>query len=285
MRAIESVIHQTYNNIEIIVVDDNGIGSHQNETLQIVSKYDNIKLLTYAENKGGCYARNFGAQHATGDLLMFLDDDDYYLPNKVERHIQPFMQNKNLDMVLCSVKIVDEQGVNIDNNLKYPRGTNFVDFVLGGHVYLLMFVVKLNVFKSLGGLDDIPRFQDTFFMYKFFTYGGRLKILDEELLVVVEHNNPRVSTKNFERESKAYNILHKYQNQHSYLFSKKDFKNVVRKQYYELASIRPNCSIYERVKGIYYLVKSRKVFNHYKLLFRLILSDTYYKRMKLLFIK
>ena len=66
IRAIESIINQTYSNIEIIVVDDNGIGLIQKETHQIVSKFPSVKLVTYKKNKGACFARNAGAQNATG---------------------------------------------------------------------------------------------------------------------------------------------------------------------------------------------------------------------------
>ena len=82
-RAIESVIRQSYRNIEIIVVDDNDSGSkYREENIKIMSKYEgckNIKYLKHRKNKNGAAARNTGIAAAAGEYLTFLDDDDFFL--------------------------------------------------------------------------------------------------------------------------------------------------------------------------------------------------------------
>jgi len=87
-RAINSVLNQTYPNIEIIVIDDNG-----NETparkimIEKMRKYEaspNVRYLKNNKNMGGALARNIGIQESSGQYITFLDDDDEYLPNKVE---------------------------------------------------------------------------------------------------------------------------------------------------------------------------------------------------------
>lgn len=82
-RAIDSVIEQTYKNIEIIVIDDNGINSKKgHETSTLVRHYPHIIYIKLEKNSGGGMARNKGIERASGDYITFLDDDDYYYPEK-----------------------------------------------------------------------------------------------------------------------------------------------------------------------------------------------------------
>ena len=85
--CINSVLNQTYQNFEIIVVDD---GSTDN-SIEILRKYtnENIKII-YQPNKGASSARNHGIKYATGDYIQFLDADDTLSPNKIESQIQIF---------------------------------------------------------------------------------------------------------------------------------------------------------------------------------------------------
>ena len=79
-RAIDSVLSQTYPNIEIIVVDDNGKGSkYQIETEKSLENYiktDKIKYITHDVNRNGSAARNTGFKHSMGEYINFLDDGD-----------------------------------------------------------------------------------------------------------------------------------------------------------------------------------------------------------------
>ena len=79
--AINSVLSQTYSNVEIIVVDDNGENNHTLDTKKILQPYlkkNQIKYICHQTNKGGCKARNTGAFAANGTYIAFLDDDDFY---------------------------------------------------------------------------------------------------------------------------------------------------------------------------------------------------------------
>ena len=90
-RAINSVLKQTYKPIEIIVVDDNDSNSYYREnTKQIMIKYENLKNVIYIQhnrNKNGSAARNTGIKASRGKYIAFLDDDDEFLQNKLERQI------------------------------------------------------------------------------------------------------------------------------------------------------------------------------------------------------
>ena len=81
--AIDSVLQQTYKNIEIIVIDD---GSSDN-TAQVLESYRNKVQIIQQENAGPSVARNRGIEIANGDIFCFLDSDDLWLPTKIERQV------------------------------------------------------------------------------------------------------------------------------------------------------------------------------------------------------
>lgn len=92
--SIESVLKQTYKNIELIVVDDNGRNSpEQKKTENLVSKYfsdSRFKYIIHEENKNGSSARNTGIKISSGSYISFLDDDDIFVDDKIEMQINYF---------------------------------------------------------------------------------------------------------------------------------------------------------------------------------------------------
>ena len=81
--AVQSVLDQTYKNVEIIVVND---GSPEN-VQSFLDKYGTLVNYNYQENQGPAVARNLGMHLATGDYLAYLDSDDVWVPTKLEKQI------------------------------------------------------------------------------------------------------------------------------------------------------------------------------------------------------
>lgn len=98
-RCIESIINQTYKNIEIICIDDGSIDSSLNLIQNYANKDNRIKIYTQS-NSGPSVARNYGLNVATGDYIMFVDSDDYIHHNMVELLISSISRNNT--MVLCN---------------------------------------------------------------------------------------------------------------------------------------------------------------------------------------
>ena len=116
MQCLESLYSQTYPNYEIIIIDDNFSDSkYSKEVMQIIDHFDSkkIKYLKTKKNSGAALARNEGILIAEGKYITFLDDDDLYLPEKIQSQVE-LMFSQNLDMsftdlILCRMddKIVD----------------------------------------------------------------------------------------------------------------------------------------------------------------------------------
>lgn len=105
--CLNSVILQTYSNIEIIIIDD---GSTDN-TLDIVKEYKEIENITNLQivsqiNSGPSAARNLGIKMATGEFIAFLDSDDTWTLNKIEKQIQVFQSKKNAILVGTLTKYI-----------------------------------------------------------------------------------------------------------------------------------------------------------------------------------
>lgn len=97
-RAIQSVLTQTYQNMECIVVSD----ACDDGTEEYCSKRKDIKFVAISklESKGGNYARNLGIKISKGKYVAFLDDDDYWLPTKIEKQVK-LAEEKNCGFIYC----------------------------------------------------------------------------------------------------------------------------------------------------------------------------------------
>lgn len=116
--AIDSVLAQTYKNYEILLVDD---GSMDN-TRKVVEKYDGKQIrYIYQENKGLAGARNTGIKASRGELIAFLDADDMWLPEKLERQVSLINGFPNVGIVGCGYYGLDESG----ERVKETKGKNY----------------------------------------------------------------------------------------------------------------------------------------------------------------
>jgi len=96
-RAITSITQQTHENWELLVVDDNEEESDfRRETEQLMAAYAShprVRYLKHQKNRGGSAARNTGIENARGEYIAFLDDDDEWLPRKLERQLEVFSRS------------------------------------------------------------------------------------------------------------------------------------------------------------------------------------------------
>jgi glycosyltransferase involved in cell wall biosynthesis len=107
-QTIESVLAQTYENWEMIVVDDCSTDSSYDIILKYTEKDARIKLCRMDKNRGAAQARNKAIELSKGDYLAFLDSDDLWFPDKIEKQLQ-FMINNDCDFSFTEYEQVDDK--------------------------------------------------------------------------------------------------------------------------------------------------------------------------------
>lgn len=161
-RAINSVLNQTYQNFEIIIVDDNSSDC----TAKIIEDYQNrdkrFKFVKHKTRKGAAAARNTGIKIATGEYISFLDSDDEWLPNKLECELKVMLENK--DCIICSCNHVFVNGI-CNKIVIEPVLKNSVvsqKIVLRGECFTTNdFTVKREALIKINGYDEsLPARQD-----------------------------------------------------------------------------------------------------------------------------
>lgn len=106
-RAIKSVLSQTYNNFEIIIIYDDQNLEELNKILKIKKIDNRIKVFVNKKNLGAGKSRNIGIKKSKGNLIAFLDADDYWKKNKLEMQIK-FMNKYSANFVHSSYFIIDK---------------------------------------------------------------------------------------------------------------------------------------------------------------------------------
>lgn len=106
IKTVESVLRQTYENIEIIVVDDGSTDNTKNK-LQIFG--DRIRYI-YKQNGGACSARNVGIKQATGDYIALLDCDDIYYPEKIAKSVECLEKKSDYGFVYTGAYFINGDG-------------------------------------------------------------------------------------------------------------------------------------------------------------------------------
>lgn len=166
-RAIKSVLDQTYKNIEVIVVDDNNPDSEGRElTIEKMNEFasnENVKYIKQPKNMNGSVARNTGAKHSTAKYLAFLDDDDEFLPEKIEAQVKRLEELPN-EYAVCYTNVIyeKEDGSRTESkekregNLFFEALTRELSFQAGSNLF-----IRKDAFDSIGGFDEsFKRSQD-----------------------------------------------------------------------------------------------------------------------------
>ncbi|WP_123620098.1 glycosyltransferase family A protein [Halorubrum sp. CSM-61] len=162
--AVRSVVDQTYDPLELVVVDDcspDPVETRFTET--DLSGLHDVRFLRHEENQGANSARNTGIRAADGEFIAFLDDDDRWRRTKIARQIQAFNKaGPDTGVVYTSLEIVDETEATIGTSHRKLHGSITRDLLCGASVgSFTRLMVRKGLLEEIGYLDEeLPGWQD-----------------------------------------------------------------------------------------------------------------------------
>ena len=124
-RALESIFAQTFNDYEVIVVDD---GS-KDETPEVIKQFAGRVKYIRKENGGSASARNRGIEESKGEYIAFLDSDDTWVPEKLEEQVKVLDAHKNVGIVYARMPIINEKGERVGTKPAGISGRNFKELI------------------------------------------------------------------------------------------------------------------------------------------------------------
>lgn len=253
--AIDSVLDQTFSDLELIVVDD----CSTDETPQVVADYADprVTYVRHGENQGGSAARNTGIRLAEGEYVAFLDADDTWHPRKLERQVS-CLQSRSAEWiaVYCdaeydsawTVNRLINRFLNVNASKRGTEGdTELIELLLLGEASVAAgstLLAETEHVEAIGGFDEaFVRHQDWEFLIRLLER-GKCAYVDEELVTVrragsaspdKEHAAKELFLETFAEQVEAHPLPRRaIENKHRYLAAKLYLENGRFREGYEV---------------------------------------------------
>jgi GT2 family glycosyltransferase len=155
-QALNSALAQAYTDSEILVVDDGST----DDTKSIVDRYGQKVRYLYQNNKGVSSARNLALSKATGEFIAYLDADDAWYPQKLERQVAFLDANKECGFVHSEISVINEQDevthvrFNRETQRQVPQGYCLLDLIKQSHIQTLTVLERRKCIDRIGVFDE-----------------------------------------------------------------------------------------------------------------------------------
>ena len=275
-RAIQSVLDQTYKDFELIVVDDGSNDNTEYIIKEFQKKDERIKYVAYKKNKGGSAARNAGIKSSKGEYIAFLDSDDEWLSEKLEKQIRLFkIKPKKVGVLYCGYYNFDDNtGLGKLINCSFEKDVR-IELFKGWCPPTPLLMVRKECFNVIGFFDE------QLFSFQEYDLCVRLSevydfaYVDKPLVRVHKHLGHRISINILTRQRGIEIFLQKWEEEIKSCLGIKGWRNI-KKHYYRI--LYWNAAIHElnnshSKKGLAYLFKSIKYSPlNYKLYVRIMIT-------------
>lgn len=240
-RALDSLLHQTWPNVQVVVVDDNPPDSASAKaTASVLEPYRSHHNFIYIHTSGavgGGAARNLALKHCTGEYVAFLDDDDRFLPEKLERQIT-FMLENGLDASYHDVRWVDDHDKLVElRRLDYA--TDFTtDGLLKTHILHSLcptatYMIRRSALEKTEGFGEVPSGQDFILMLRCIESGMKIGYLPGDLVIQYLHQGDRISLG--DNKIRGENLLYRLKHDYFHLLTRRE-RSYVRFRHYAVLS-------------------------------------------------
>lgn len=184
--CINSILNQTYTNIEILLIDDGSTDSSSLICNRYCKKHKNI--ITYHLNNGGVSkARNYGIDRATGEYIIFIDSDDIIDRYMIEKMIN-IVNEKNVELAICGYKYKYKNKI-IDSNFKYncymtveqAKKEIFMPDSIRGYCVNKIFKRKILIENNIRFNEKIKICEDMLFVFEYISHINKIYVINDEL--------------------------------------------------------------------------------------------------------
>lgn len=262
--TINSVLNQTYQHFELLIIDD---GSTDDTKKIVQSIKDNRISYFWQENSGlPAKARNEGLKNAKGNYIAFLDSDDLWLPNKLEKQIKMFEKNEDLLLVSTNGTVFNQNISYICFPIQKNKIISFKELLKENIIINSSVLMKKDVINAIGFLDEerkLKSMEDYDYWLRLLNYKDKSILVLKDLLIKYRLHEFNIL--------KKVNILEKYKMWY-YIFSK--FNNF--NQTYMNAQLRKRLRYHKSLKierlvfqnkiGLSQFLKNEDITLHTKLL-------------------
>lgn len=224
VRAVKSAINQTYLNTEIVVVDDSPSDYlHREDVRQAILALgdERIKVIWHDTNRGACAARNTAIRASNGEYVIYLDDDDEFLPEMIEKRLAGFTDS-DIGLVyskryLCpngdkSKMYVPEQKMIAGDIFKY---------VMQDNIICAFPMVRRECFDTCGMFDEEQLSAQDYEMWLRILQKYKANYVDEPLAIVYLHDEGRITStpyKAIQGTERLCSIYRSYYRKHPYAY-------------------------------------------------------------------
>lgn len=206
-RAVESVLNQTYTNLEVIIVDDCSPDDTLDYLAQVAKKDSRVRYFQNEKNSGACVSRNKAIMEAKGEFITGLDDDDYFLMFHIEGYVKKWRscsEEKNLVCLYPDLHIKTRSGHRIKSRISSinDRKLLLVGNYIGNQVFARASLFRENLFY-----EKMPAWQDLECWYRMLKSGIAMNAKLQTYIVDISHEHERITESKGDVIRKAHGVF------------------------------------------------------------------------------
>jgi glycosyltransferase involved in cell wall biosynthesis len=170
IECLQSVVNQTYNKVELIIIDDFSRDNSREKILEFIEKNPKVKYIFNEKNIGNCRSFNNAFKMSRGRYIIDLSADDVLLPNRIEEQVKKMEESDKIGVVCSDADYINENSEYLGNSrkkLNLPIGNVYED-ILAGKSYIMpvTMMIRRTIVEQLNGYDESLGYEDFDFLVR-----------------------------------------------------------------------------------------------------------------------
>lgn len=209
LESVNSILNQTYKNLELIVVDDSSTDNTYKMLIDNFSKNEKIKILKNSENMKIVYSLNRALGYASGEFIARIDGDDIAYPDRIARQVNYLIKNPSVDLVGCDLETINESGASTGALNRFPEHFDVLKKMAYfcppvSHIWLCRTII----YKNLNGYR-FPSVEDYDFLLRMITSGYKFANIPNYVGMKIRIRDGSTSSLFGVSQRRAFNFVRK----------------------------------------------------------------------------